>query len=395
MKITFSFYKFHKFLLIAAGKWHLRFENPCLNFLYSVYAISIYYFSFMMVQLILVSIYMYRSCPERIMELCCYYVQYTNVLIMGYLSKRPKMKQVLHYISDKEKEEFTKDDVEIYKKYAKINRNVISIIFCLTMSAAIPWYIVVFKASFDEQVNPNCPIGRGLCFQLWYPFNLYQSQYWLTKTADTLLFYIMFFALTYTRVITVLFMVYVLGQIKIVQNRIKSVDSTSEELMKEKRVDYDSAIFETVTECARQYAEVQRLMRLVNKACKEFVLIAFFSNSMELALFLMQLLMAQNIVEAFQQTVILFMTLTQLFLFLWYANGIKVESGEVANIIYNETGWTNYNSKARKILLIVMMRSQRPLTCNSAFIGDMTIDTFKNMIKLCYSITTFFKTAYL
>ncbi|XP_050507128.1 odorant receptor Or2-like [Diabrotica virgifera virgifera] len=380
---------------MGAGKWHLRLENSFLNFLYCVYAISIDYFSFMMVQLILVSIYMYRACPERIMELCCYYVQYTNVLIMGYLSKRPQMRQVLDYISDKEKEEFTEDDAEIYKKYAKINRNSISIILSLTVSAGIPWYIVAFKASFDEQVDPNCPIGRGLCFQLWYPFNLYQSQYWITKTADTLLLHSMFFSLTCARVITVLFMVYVLGQIKIVQNRIKSVDSTSRKLMNQKRVDYDSAIFETVTECARQYAQVQRLMRLVNKACKEFVLLAFFCNSMEVALFLMQLLMAQNIDEAVQKTVVVFMTLTQMFLFLWYANEIKVESVEVANIIYNETAWINYNSKARKTLLLVMMRSQKPLTCNSAFIGDMTIDTFKSMIKLCYSITTFFKTAYL
>ncbi|CAG9827801.1 unnamed protein product [Diabrotica balteata] len=287
---------------------------------------------------------------------------------MGYLSKRPKMKQVLHYISDKEKEEFTKDDVEIYKKYAKINRNVISIIFCLTMSAALPWYIVAFKASFAEQVNPNCPIGRGLCFQLWYPFNLYQSQYWLTKTADTLLFYIMFFALTYTRVITVLFMVYVLGQIKIVQNRIKSVDSTSEELMKEKRIDYDSAIFETVTECARQYAEVQsgRTKRIISAMyAKQSA--ASYEDSCD------------SSDEKFSSTD----SINDLAYVPRSLNSDDSEpaaqSGEVANIIYNETGWTNYNSKARKILLIVMMRSQRPLTCNSAFIGDMTIDTFKNM----------------
>ncbi|KAG5866754.1 hypothetical protein JTB14_037160 [Gonioctena quinquepunctata] len=92
--------------------------------------------------------------------------------------------------------------------------------------------------------------------------------------------------------------------------------------------------------------------------------------------------------------VILLMILSQLFLFLWFANDIKVESSAIPNIIYTDTNWLSYNVRTRKILIMMMTRSQKPMTCYSAAIGEMTIETFKNMLKLCYSITTFFKVTY-
>ncbi|CAG9858766.1 unnamed protein product [Phyllotreta striolata] len=252
------------------------------------------------------------------------------------------------------------------------------------------------KASLAEDNEPvNCPLKRGLAYQLWYPFDLYHKQFWLVKLFDSILFWSMFFSLTFTRVVTVFFMVYVLGQVKILQNRIRGIDEHCKIVRKHCSVTYNQAIFEGIVDCAKKYREIQRLMRMVNKASKEFILIGFFSNSFEVALFLMQLLLATNFFDAVKQLIIVFMTLTQLFLFLWYANGIKEESGTLANIIYNETNWMNYDTRSRKMLILLMTRSQRPITCYSAFLGDMTIDTFKAMIKLCYSITTFFKTAYL
>ncbi|KAG5866755.1 hypothetical protein JTB14_037160 [Gonioctena quinquepunctata] len=76
--------------------------------------------------------------------------------------------------------------------------------------------------------------------------------------------------------------------------------------------------------------------------------------------------------------VILLMILSQLFLFLWFANDIKVESSAIPNIIYTDTNWLSYNVRTRKILIMMMTRSQKPMTCYSAAIGEMTIETFKN-----------------
>lgn len=94
MNIKHSFFKYHKWLLMAAGSWHLKLKNPLLNFLYKIYALLLYNISILMVQNVLVSVVIYRKCPLRLMELTCYYVQYTNVLVMSYLSKTNKMKRV-------------------------------------------------------------------------------------------------------------------------------------------------------------------------------------------------------------------------------------------------------------------------------------------------------------
>ncbi|CAH1112253.1 unnamed protein product [Psylliodes chrysocephalus] len=169
------------------------------------------------------------------------------------------MKRVLNYISDRENKEFAEVDIATYEKYAKINRNTIYVIFSLTVSASIPWYIFVTKASLAEEDDPiNCPLKRYICYQLWYPFDLYHKHFWITKLADTVLFWSMVICLTFTRVITVFFMVYVLGQVKILQNRVRGIDETSKYLVEKKNMEYDRAILETIIGCAKKYGEIQK-----------------------------------------------------------------------------------------------------------------------------------------
>lgn len=68
----------------------------------------------------------------------------------------------------------------------------------------------------------------------------------------------MVICLTFTRVITVFFMVYVLGQVKILQNRVRGIDETSKYLVEKKNMEYDRAILETIIGCAKKYGEIQK-----------------------------------------------------------------------------------------------------------------------------------------
>ncbi|KAG5866949.1 hypothetical protein JTB14_023029 [Gonioctena quinquepunctata] len=406
-----------------------------------------------MTQDILLSIWMFRRCHERIMELSCYYVQYSNVIIMGYLTRRYKMRQVLDYISNYEKNPVNDHERNIYEKYAKLNRNVgFSIFFVITIAASI-WYT---SNTFQDDSVDDCPRERGLSFQIWYPGDLYNEHYWVTLIADLTFFAIVFFSLALIRTVTLTFMIFILGQIKVLQHMIKTMDENSIGFMKRKNITADDALLQMTVFCVEKQQEIQRLLSLVNNACKEFISIGFFSNSMELALFMMGLSILiletlsavqtvrkfpyhrkcvhftgdqgnpqpaetteDSIIGVLRQMVILLMILSQLFLFLWFANDIKVEiifkchqtshssidlpdeqidesfiefnlfigflskslrskSSAIPNIIYTDTNWLSYNVRTRKILIMMMTRSQKPMTCYSAAIGEMTIETFKN-----------------
>lgn len=58
------------------------------------------------------------------------------------------------------------------------------------------------------------------------------------------------------------------------------------------------------------------------------------------------------------------------------------QSTAISDVIYNYIDWINYNKPARIRMLLMMIRSQKPLTFNAAAIGDMSIDTFKRVVLL-------------
>ncbi|KAL0116253.1 hypothetical protein PUN28_011232 [Cardiocondyla obscurior] len=67
--------------------------------------------------------------------------------------------------------------------------------------------------------------------------------------------------------------------------------------------------------------------------------------------------------------------LSQIFLYCWFGNELKLKSTGVVNSIYNME-WQKLDNKSKKILVLIMRRSMIPVEFNSAVIITLNLDSF-------------------
>ncbi|KAJ8982790.1 hypothetical protein NQ317_018491, partial [Molorchus minor] len=369
-----------KYIMILVGKWYIGFPNRTVNRIYKTYSLFVEAYFVLMTQQILISAIYYRKCPERTMELICYYIQYSNSNICSLMSKRKTIKAVFNHIIDHERQYISQPRGDIYLKYTKLNLKVVKFFVVLTVIAAVIWYIIAVKNTFSAKIDALCIVKKALNYQIWYPYNLYNNYFWITLLADVLIYICVVSVHIYNKITPVSFLIYILGQVKILQEMIRCIEKDANDI--QSRMDngsHDKAVFVAINKCATKHQEVIRLMTLIDIGCKEIVLISFFTNSLELAAYAIKLLTEEEVFGALRTIAVICTTIAQLFIFFWFANEVKVESAAISDIIYYETDWLNYGNLARRHLSLMMMRSQRPLTISAAAIGDMSLDTFNRV----------------
>ncbi|KAJ8924744.1 hypothetical protein NQ315_000897 [Exocentrus adspersus] len=380
-----------KLVMILVGKWFKNFNNQTLTAVYKTYSFFIEWFFFFMTQNILLSIIIFRNCPERAAELFCYYIQYLNSNICSLLSKRKNMRRIFNLIFEHDERMTTASNV--YTKYTNLNKKSAMFFFTSSMFVAIYWYITTFKISLSTTENDTtCVVQKGISYQLWYPFDMYNKCYPLTLTLDILLFFTAILTHIYNKITPVSVFIFALGQLKALQQRLRQIEERSSDMVQEQNMEF---VVKEIIECIKMHQKIISLMSLIESACKEIVLIGFFTNSLEIAAFIVYVLTSNIFIRMVVSAAISALVCFQLFLTFWFANEILVESVAISDIIYYETNWINFDKKAKQLLRMMMARAQKPLCINLPALGYMSMEIFKRIMKLCYSIVTFVKTIYL
>ncbi|XP_076179883.1 uncharacterized protein LOC143153021 [Ptiloglossa arizonensis] len=76
--------------------------------------------------------------------------------------------------------------------------------------------------------------------------------------------------------------------------------------------------------------------------------------------------------------------LMQVYLYCWFGNEVTLKSKSVSDAIY-EMDWTTLPVNVMKDLLIIMMRSKRPIVMSSGHIVTLSTDSFVTIMKTSYS----------
>ncbi|XP_018403368.1 PREDICTED: odorant receptor 46a-like [Cyphomyrmex costatus] len=84
--------------------------------------------------------------------------------------------------------------------------------------------------------------------------------------------------------------------------------------------------------------------------------------------------------------------LSQIFIYCWFGNELKLKSTRVANSIYNMK-WQQLDNKSTKALLLIMRRSMIPIEFNSAIVITLNLDSFVSLLKASYSAYNILKRA--
>ncbi|XP_060533699.1 uncharacterized protein LOC132706394 isoform X3 [Cylas formicarius] len=135
-----------------------------------------------------------------------------------------------------------------------------------------------------------------------------------------------------------------------------------------------SAGFEDDATLRRLISEHQHAIRFVEKlndSTKHLMLLEYLLNSLNVASVSIQFLVSERNVSLAFPIFHFGLLLVQIFVLAWSSNEIKVQSLELADAIY-ECPWFERSEYSKKLLLVAIMRSQRPLVLTIGPLGAMS-----------------------
>ncbi|KAF7284773.1 hypothetical protein GWI33_021640 [Rhynchophorus ferrugineus] len=142
----------------------------------------------------------------------------------------------------------------------------------------------------------------------------------------------------------------------------------------------------------RKILKNNRFVDNLNKSVRYVVFIDFLLNSANVASVLFYLVTVKS-VYLFYAILLLSLQLLQVFALAWVSNEVKLESVKVADAVY-ESPWYEQDQKIKKMLHIILMRSQKPLAITIGPFKPMTAETAIMTLQASYSYATLMMNSY-
>ncbi|KAJ8673482.1 hypothetical protein QAD02_004744 [Eretmocerus hayati] len=148
-----------------------------------------------------------------------------------------------------------------------------------------------------------------------------------------------------------------------------------------------------VTRCVIFHQKVVKFCREINHFMQSFFVIMVLCTVYNLSLISLQLL--ENDGNFFKYVTLLALNFLQLYICQWGPEQLLTESEAVGEAAYSAAlAHGQINIRANKMLLLVMMRAQRPAQLTAGGYINLSMETFGNMIKSAFSFFTVARNLY-
>ncbi|XP_039309029.1 odorant receptor 46a [Solenopsis invicta] len=140
-------------------------------------------------------------------------------------------------------------------------------------------------------------------------------------------------------------------------------------------------------DCVRHHNRIYECAYMVNGKFAKIIAIQFAVSMLVVCANLYKLAsISLAMIDGGLLTLILYTCcmLSQIFLYCWFGNELKLKSIGLANSIYNMK-WADLENKNKKDLLLIMRRSMVPIEFSSAVIITLNLDSFGSLLKASYS----------
>ncbi|CAH1115553.1 unnamed protein product, partial [Psylliodes chrysocephalus] len=233
--------------------------------------------------------------------------------------------------------------------------------------------------SLRQEFDPDCPLVRGCVFQIWYPFDINKYK-WICDTFDIVTVFCGMMLFSYYKTFPFSLIIFLLSQINLLKYSIKHVNKvrngSSNNLYNDKRDSFK------IRECLQMHQHCIKLMHWIQYSLKEIILIQYCSYVLDTAAFMIPTLTEDSLQMKIRCFAGFIMTVIQMYLFFWFANEIREESISLSDIIYNEINWINSNGREKKMLMIMMIRSQQMMSLKAVAIGEMSLHSFTKVCNI-------------
>lgn len=136
------------YVMIAIGQWNWKLQNPILRYVYQhVLPRILSLHLFIMTQLILLTVIVWKDCTSRFLEMISAYVQFLNVNVTFFvLRNSSKIQTILKYMVEYETKKPMDTKLKgIFVKNAKVNNVMVALIGALIISVTTYWCTVTVR----------------------------------------------------------------------------------------------------------------------------------------------------------------------------------------------------------------------------------------------------------
>ncbi|XP_012059992.1 PREDICTED: odorant receptor 46a, isoform A-like [Atta cephalotes] len=148
-------------------------------------------------------------------------------------------------------------------------------------------------------------------------------------------------------------------------------------------------------DCVRHHNRIYEYAHIVNRRFAKIIALQFAVSMLVVCANLYKLAaISLLMINGSLVTLILYTAcmLSQIFLYCWFGNELKLRSTKVANSIYN-IKWQELDNKNKKSFLLIMRRSMIPIEFKSAIVITLNLDSFVALLKTSYSAYNILKRA--
>ncbi|XP_066149205.1 odorant receptor 10-like [Euwallacea fornicatus] len=382
------------FFMRILGIWPVELMQQglqrCCYRIYSVITLS--FFAVFLVLLFIGCINLVGSplvSPERINSSVAVILAATLAAIKIVIYCKYRLPYVGYSVFEQE-QKLVLDDAEGEKLYKKINKYAQYIYFALMSGAgaSAAFYIIGAFVSLNELGYNNWNLDdKAFMFELYLPFeknshligivicNLFAAfLIYVSRISGNLMYYSL-----------VLFGKF---QLQLLQLRVRKFD---EQVRKS-----DGDIKLVTVELVKDHQETIRFIKNLNDYSKYPLLLEFLLNSFNLATILFQIstsIFVVSYIDICFSFVFLCFICLEIYALAWTANEIKLQSLSIGDAICDGP-WYEHEERIKKLLVFIILRTQKPLRLTLGPFSPLTMDTIIWMLKASYSYFALMKRTY-
>ncbi|XP_043285615.1 odorant receptor Or1-like [Venturia canescens] len=170
---------------------------------------------------------------------------------------------------------------------------------------------------------------------------------------------------------------------QIISSRKKSSENNGDEDEEKKNRELEAQL---LTDCIRHHVRIFQLASTLNGIFGFVIFLQFSISSLVLCVSVYEVTRVDVFSLEFVPIVMyLASMLTQIFILCYYGNELSVQSVDICQAVYR-MDWTSFHIGTKSSLIVIMLRSQRPITFVCYNVIVLSLNAFTSLIKLSYSV---------
>ncbi|XP_025989635.2 odorant receptor 46a isoform X2 [Solenopsis invicta] len=288
-------------------------------------------------------------------------------------ARRSEFISLIKMLQEKPCKACNEEEINIQMKYDRLIRS-------YTMSYSILASFSLTGITIGEVL---IALQGELPIRAWIPYD-YTSTFlfWLTSLKLIVAMALSTFVNVATETVILGFCLQICAQFDILICRLRKVIESDEKQENE----LNSATNKTsrLSENIHYHLYIIRFAKMVNKVFSQIVFIQFFVSILVLCTSVYYLSSHKTVTDFIKLGIYTSCMFVQIFMYCWAGNEIILKSIGLSEAVY-KMEWILLTISERKDLLMIMMRSTKPIKFTSSFLVTLSLESYATILKASYS----------